>query len=141
MSILTDLVNKKITFGSAIAEATQWVQQLVAHDPTLTAAAGVALSDLKQAASNAVDLADKALGPLVAAATLAVEGAANAAIASAVGPGAAVLTPAVDSAIQTIADSLHAEIDAAALKARASLAPHVAQAPAPNLGTPNLGNG
>ena len=122
MSILTDLLGKKITFNQAVAEGAQWVQQLVAHDPTLTSAAGAALADLKQAASNAVDLADKALGAVIAPATVAVEAAAAAAIARAVGPAAVALTPAVDSAIETIAAALKAEIDAAALAAKAQLA-------------------
>lgn len=123
MSILTDLLAKKITFSQATAEASAWVSHVFANDQVASAAAAVVLSDLKQAASNAVDLADKALGAVIAPATIAIETAANAAIAQAVGPvGAGLLTPAADHAIETIAAALKAEVDAAALKAKAALA-------------------
>jgi hypothetical protein len=122
MSILSELLAKKITFGQAVSEGAQWIGHVFANDQVAQAAAATALSDLKQAASNAVDLADKALGAIIMPATAAVETAANAAIASAVGPVAAgVLTPAADHAIETIAAALKAEIDAAALKAKAAL--------------------
>lgn len=126
MSILTDALSHKITFPTAVAEFGQWVSRLVSGNAIAEQAASTVLSDLKQAASNAIDLADKALGPIVLVGSTAVEAAANTAIASALGPNAAALTPAVDHAIQTIADALHAEIDAAATKARAALTPQPA---------------
>jgi hypothetical protein len=123
MSILSELLAKKITFSQAAAEAAQWVEKVFAHDQVAQAAAATALSDLKQAASNAVDLADKALGALIAPATVAVEAAASEAISKATGPvGSAALTPAAIHAIETIAAALKAEIDAAAIKAKAALA-------------------
>lgn len=128
MSILTDLLSHKITFSQAVAEGEQWAANLVKNNPAATAFAGAALSDLKQAASNAVDLADKALGPIVHAGSIAVQTAANAAIISAVGPAGAALTPAVDSAIDNITAALKAEIDAAALQAKAAMAPAPAAA-------------
>lgn len=123
MSILSDLLHGKITFGTAEQEIEQWMEGIVKNDPAMTAAAGAIGSDLKQAASNAIALADTALGALIAPATTVVETAVNGLITSAIGPGAVVLTPAVDSAITTMTNALKAEIDAAATKARAALAP------------------
>lgn len=123
MSILTDLIAKKITFSTAAAEAGQWLSRLVSGNAIAQQAAATVLTDLKQAASNAVALADGALGPIVLVGSTAVEAAANSALASALGPSAGALTPAVDHAIETISQALKAEIDAAATKARASLTP------------------
>jgi hypothetical protein len=127
VSILTDLISKKITFSTAATEVGQWLSRLVTGNVIAQQAASTVLSDLKQAASNAVALADGALGPIVLVGSTAVEAAANSALTSALGPNAGALTPAVDHAIETIAQALKAEIDAAATKARAALTP----APAP----------
>ena len=73
MSILTDLMEKKITWHVAETEAEQWASNIVAHDPALSAAAGTILSDVKQAASNAITLADTALGQWIVPASKGVE--------------------------------------------------------------------
>jgi hypothetical protein len=123
MSILSDVLNHKITFSQAASEAVAWGEKLIAHDPKLTQAVAVVVSDAKQAASNAVALAGSALGQIILPGSVAVEAAANAAIVSAIGPlAAAALTPAADNAIETIAAALKAEIDAAVLSAKAQLA-------------------
>lgn len=123
MSILTDLLSKKITFSQAASEVVQWGEKLIASDPTITNAVGVVVSDAKQAASNAVAIAGGALAQVILPGSVAVEAATNAAILKAVGPlGAGLLTPAVDNAIETVANALKAEIDAAVLNAKAQLA-------------------
>lgn len=123
MSILSDLMSKRITFSQAAAEVVQWGEKLIASDPTLTNAVGVVVSDAKQAASNAVALAGGALAQVILPGAAAVEAATNAAILKAIGPlGAAALTPGVDNAIETVAAALKAEIDAAVLNAKAQLA-------------------
>ena len=121
MSILTDLLNKKITFSQAASEAEQWASHIVAGDSNLTVAIGVVTSDLKQAASNAVALADTALGALISPAATTVETVANELLTKAIGPSASVITPAIDNAITTSANALKAEIDAAATALRAKL--------------------
>jgi hypothetical protein len=121
MSILSDAISGKITFATAAAEAGAWVSRWVQGNPAAQAAAGAVLSDLKQAASNAVALADTALGPIIVGASLSIEASANLAMAKALGPVGVALTPAVDHAIETIANALKAEVDAAAAKLRADL--------------------
>jgi hypothetical protein len=129
MSILTDLLAKKITFSQAAAEVVQWGEKLIAKDPNVTNAVGVIVSDGKQAASNAVALAGTALGNLIAPAASVVESTTNALIVQAVGPlAASELTPAADNAIETIASFLKSEIDAAVTAAKAALATPAAPA-------------
>ena len=122
MSILSDLLNKKITFSEAATEAEQWAAKIVASDSSLTTAVGTVTADLKQAASNAVALAGTALGALIAPAAATVEAAANELLTKAIGAGATTITPAVDNAITTGANALKAEIDAAETALRAKLA-------------------
>lgn len=122
MSILTDLLAKKITFAQAVAEAAGWAQKLVASDPTLTAAAGAVLSDVKQAASNAVDMADTWIGQHVGPMTLAIETAADSALAAATGGKSVPFNGFVNDGIDRMVQAGKAELDAWALKAKASLA-------------------
>lgn len=121
MSILSDVWNKKITFETAAIEIGQWVSKMVSTNAVTVAAAGAIQSDLKQAASNAVALADTALGALIAPAAMTIEAAANTLIIKAIGPGAVVITPAVDAAITTAANALKAEVDAVAAQIRSQL--------------------
>lgn len=122
MSILTDLLAKKITFSQAAAEAGAWASALVAKDPMLTAAAGQVLSEVKQAASNAVVQADSALGAYIAPAASAVEVALDAALAKATGGVSVPFNPFINDGIDTIANAIKAEADTWALKAKAALA-------------------
>ncbi len=131
MSILSQLFAGKITFSQAVAQGEQWFATLLGKAPPgVQATASQGLSAFKQAASNAVALADTDLGPILAAGVSTVEGAANAALSAAFGPAAAMaLTPGVDAGITSITDALHAEIDAVAVQYRASIvgAPAAAQ--------------
>lgn len=124
MSILSDLMNKKITFSTAAAEAGQWVAQVFTGSDVAKQTGAVVLSDLKQAASNAVALAGGELAQVIMPSAAAVEAATNQALLSALGPlGAGALSPGIDHAIETVASALKAEIDAAVLAAKAKLAP------------------
>lgn len=135
MSILSQLFEGKITFDQAISSSTQWFDTLLAKAPTsVQAGVGAASSDFKQAASNAVALADTALGPLLATATIAVNAAANGALTAAMGGLGAPLTPLVDAGIDSIINALHAEVDAVASQFRAQLvSPTPAKAPTPSV--------
>lgn len=130
MSILTDLIEGKITFGQAAAEAGQWASNLVSHDSTLSGAAGAVLSDVKQAASNAVDMADTALGGYILPAAKGVEGLLETALAGATGGVSVPFNPLISDGIDRIANAVKAEADAWSLKAKGQLAAPAA-APAP----------
>lgn len=123
MSILTDLLSKKITFSQAVTEGESWFSTILGKSPiAVQADVAQGLSDFKQAASNAVALADTALGPILAVGTTAIETAANTALMAATGGAAAPLTPIMDSGIGQVVAALHAEIDAVAAQFRAKLA-------------------
>lgn len=123
MSILSQLLDGKITFSQAVAQGEQWFSTLLAKAPTgvqQDVAAG--LSNFKQAASNAVALADTAMGGIISVGSIAVADAANIAITKIVGPANATeLTPGVDATITQAANALKAEIDAVAAQIRAAI--------------------
>lgn len=122
MSILTDLLSGKITFSQASQQAGQWASTLVAHDPALTAMAGAVLSDVKQAASNAVDMADTAVGAAIGPAALAVEASLDAALAGITKGASIPFNGFVNDGIDKMAAAIKAEADAWALKAKAAIA-------------------
>ncbi len=122
MSIFSQLLDHRIGFGQAVQEGGQWFDTILAKaPPAVQADVTQGLSDFKQAASNAVALADTMLGPILSAGTLAVEAAANTALVSATAGAGSVLTPALDAGISQVANALHAEIDAVAARVRANL--------------------
>lgn len=122
MAILNQLLEKKITFNQAVAKSEAWFAALVGKNPAIKADADAALSDFKQAASNAVGLADTAIGPILALGTNTVEASAQAALLAIVGPvAAAELTPGVDATITMAADTLKAAIDSVATNFRAAI--------------------
>jgi hypothetical protein len=122
MSILTDLFEKKITFAQAAQEAAKWASNLINHDPALSNAASAVLSDVKQAASNAVEMADTALGVAIIPAAKAAEVALDAALASVTKGASVAFNPFVNDGIDRMAAAVKAEADAWALKAKAALA-------------------
>lgn len=123
MSILSDLLNKKITFSQAAAQAAAWASTLIAHDPVLSTTASAVLSDVKQGASNAVEMADTALGAIIGPATLATETALEAALAAATKGASVPFNPLISDGIDRIASAVKAEADAWALRTKASLVP------------------
>lgn len=131
MSILSDLLEHKITFSQAVTKAEAWWGNLLTHaPPAVQSGVAQAESDFKQAAGNAVALADTALGPLMATATVAVNTAVNGALTAAMGGAGAPLIPAVDAGIDAVINGLHAEIDAVAAEFRAKLVTPAATPPA-----------
>lgn len=122
MSIFSDAWTGKTTWTLAAQRIEADVSKAFGSSAIATQAQSAILTDLKQAASDAVGLADTMLGKLIGPATLTVETAVNGLLTSAVGPLAGVVTPAADAAIVTAANALKASIDAQVVAFRASLA-------------------
>lgn len=129
MSILTELLHGKITFTQAATQAEAWASKVSGGNPVLTAIEGAVLSNVKQAASNAVDLAEGELGKLLAGASGQVEAALDGLLASATGGLSTPFNPLINHGIDTIANAIKAEADAWALRVKASLASPVTTAP------------
>jgi hypothetical protein len=123
MSILSDLLNKKITFQQAVTEATSWATTLTSHDATLTADVGTALSGVKQAASDAITLGDTLVGQAIGPATVATETALDAALAGLTKGASVPFNPFVNDGIDAMANAVKNAADAWALQAKASLVP------------------
>lgn len=131
MSILTEALRRRITFGQAAIQIEAWGSALLSKAPAAVQTdVGAAISDLKQAASNAIQLADTAAGPLIAEGSVAVSTAFTAVLTKYLGPLAAVESPVTTDAVNTVAAALKAEIDAMATQAIASLKPAPAPQPA-----------
>ncbi len=122
MSILSQLMKGQITWSQAAAETEQWAQNIVSHDQTLTETAGALLTDVKQAASNAISMADSALSSYILPAASATEAALDAALAAVTHGASVPLNPFVNDGIDRIAAAVKAEADAWSLKAKAQLA-------------------
>lgn len=131
MSILTELLRKKITWDQAKTKIETWISQVSSGLPaTAQAALGEVLTDAKQAASDAITLADTMAGPLLADGADAVEAAFDVAAKAYLGPLGTLITPAVHDSIDRIRDGLKAAIDAKALQLKATLMPATTGAPA-----------
>lgn len=122
MSILSDAWTGKTTWQTAATRIETDVAKAFASNPIATQASSQILTDLKQAASDAVGMADTLLGQLIGPATVTVEGTVNALLASAIGPFAGVVTPAADAALVTASNALKAAIDAQVVAFRAKMA-------------------
>ena len=121
MSILTDLMAKKITFSQAVTEVESWGANVLKNDPTATAAVGAVTSDLKQAASDAVTIAESDLQPFIAPAAAATSVALEAALAGLTKGVSLPFNPLITAGIDTIANAVNAEVQAWAAQAKASL--------------------
>lgn len=130
MSILSQLMRGKITFSQAATQAGDYAQKLTAADPALAATSAAILSAVKQGASNAIMLADTALGPMILAAGDTVEAALETALASATKGLSVPFNPIMDATIDQIAAAAKAQADAWALAAKAKLAAATPPAPA-----------
>lgn len=128
MSILTDLLHGKITFSQAASEAEQWASHIVSADPTLATAAGAILSDVKQAASNAVSMADGAVGTAVGPLAVTIETGLDAALATVTHGASVPFNGFVNDGIDRMAAAIKAEADTWALKAKSALAAPAAPA-------------
>jgi hypothetical protein len=122
MSILGDLIEKKITFSQAVTEVEQWADKLIADDPAFTNATAAIVSDVKQAASDAVSVGDTALGVIIGGAAKALEPILETTLASATKGLSVGLNPLISGGIDAIAAAMIGQINAWALKAKADLA-------------------
>ena len=122
MSILTDLLHRKITFGQAAEKAAGWANALISHDANLSSTAGAVLSDVKQGASNAVAAADGALADHYAELVTGGEALLEGALAKATGGATVPFNPIISDGIDNIAAMLKAGADAWALRTKAELA-------------------
>ena len=123
MSILTDLLSKKITFSQAVSEVEAWAAKILTGDPSLTSAVGAVVSGVKQAASDAVSDADQAFASFIGPATQALESDLDAALAGYTHGISLVFSPLINDIIDRIAAAAVAEANTWALKAKAALAP------------------
>lgn len=123
MSIFSNLFHGRITWQTAASQIETWAQQSVAANPALQATAADVMTELKQAASDAIATADTLAGPLLAAGADVVAGAFNVAATSYLGPFGAVASSASHDAVMRIRDGLKAAIDAEAAALIASLKP------------------
>lgn len=130
MSILSQLFRRKITFSQAAEQAAKWASDIAAHDPALAQAAGETLSIVKQGASDAIMLADTALGRIILPAADAVEAALETALASATKGASVPFNPIIDTSIDQMANVIKSAADAWALAAKARLAAPPASFPA-----------
>ena len=83
MSIIAQLVEGKITWSQAETQIEGWFKGILSSNPAIATDVAAAQSDLKQVASDALGLADTALGPIISAGALSVEGAATVALTAA----------------------------------------------------------
>jgi len=125
MSILTDLLHKRITFRQAADQAESWGAQIaksIKEDPTVVATTGAVVSALKQDASDAVTLADSLAGPIIAGGADAIEAAADVAFKAYFGPFAPIASKASHDGVDRIAAGLTALIASKAAAFKASMA-------------------
>lgn len=123
MSILTDVIKKKITIDQGISEAVQYGEKILAGDPTLTALATSVVDGAKTALVKAAVIADSDIQPFVAPAAQSVADAAETMLAGMTGGVSNFANPAITYAINDAANALKAEIDNAVAKLQASVQP------------------
>jgi hypothetical protein len=121
MSILTEVLHGKLSFSDAAAKIEADAVALVNHLPApLHDAINAILPDLKQAASNAVDMGDTAMKAALDVGLTAITPAISAALAHYV-PAGTVLTPMAIDALDRMVAAFKAEIDALAFEAKAAM--------------------
>jgi ubiquinone biosynthesis protein UbiJ len=124
MSILSQIMSRQIGWTEAKTRIEAWFAGIAAKlGDAAKPAVAAAEADLKQAASNAISLADQAAAPHLAEfADMAGAWFANA-VSAYLGPVAAgALTPAIHDALDTLAAGAKAELDALAAQLKAELA-------------------
>ncbi len=131
MSILSDLRAGKITWSQAAAEVVAWGEKIITGDPTLTAAVGAVVSNVKQAAAVAVEDVDAAFTTFIGPATSALETGLDAALAGYTHGLSLTFNPLINDTIDKIEAAAVAEANTWALKAKAALAPAAAAGPGP----------
>jgi hypothetical protein len=131
MSIFSQWRNGVIGWPEAAKQGVAYIQAFVNKSPALQTVAAAEVAVFKQAASNAIAMADTAAAPLINTSAAVVSAEMKTLLTAYLGPvGAVVLTPATSDAINLARDALIAEIHAVALQFKADLAvtPAVAKA-------------
>lgn len=121
MSDLTDLIEGKHTFSQIAAKYAAMASTLISHDPLLQNAASAILTDVKQAASNAVTLADTYIGAAILPAAKGVEIALDASLATLTKGVSIPFNGFVNDGIDQMAAAIKAEADSWSLRAKAAL--------------------
>lgn len=122
MSILTEVLEKKITPSQGVDDALKWAEAIITHSPDLTASVNTAVADVKHAASNALDLADTDIGAAVSAIVPALETSLDAELAKLTGGATVPFNKFINDGADRLVAAVHAELDAYILKWKASLA-------------------
>lgn len=123
MSIVSTLIRKKITFGTAVAQFGTWLGQVVGQNVVLSQAGTDMLSTLKQAASDAIAMGDTALVDHADELATAVAAAVNAALTAATGGKSAPASPIVSAGIKQLVNIAVTAAHAEALAFEAALTP------------------
>lgn len=122
-SIITQIWNGAVKdFDAAEAWINQQVQRIEAVFPASTATINAIGSDIKQAASDAIGMADSALNNVAPGVTTAIEAAADGALTHYTGGLAIPLVPLTNDGISQIESLIVSTANAWALKAKAALA-------------------
>jgi hypothetical protein len=121
MSILTDVLEQKISPVQGVEQALKWAQALITHSPDMSASINTVTADIKHAASNALDLAETEIGASVSAVVPTLEKALDAELARLTGGVSVPFNKLINNGIDRLGAALHAEIDTYLLKYKASL--------------------
>lgn len=120
MSILLQLFHKQITFHEAAAKVEQWGVQVT---PVLGAAVPELVSDVKQAASDAISMADTFVGSHAMTVAASLEVALEGALGTLTHGISTPFNPLISDAIDRLALAAKQQADAWSLEAKAKLAP------------------
>lgn len=123
MSIVTDLIEKKITFSTAVSQFGSWLGKTLGSDQALNTAGADALSVLKQGASDAIALGDTALASHASELATGVAALINATLVKATGGVSAAASPMISAGIRQLVGIAVNAAHAEALAFEASLAP------------------
>jgi hypothetical protein len=122
MSILSEVIHGKISPQEGVAEGLKWAEALISHSPDLTASVNASVTDLKHAASNALDLAETDIGAAVTNIVPGLETALDAELAKLTGSATVPFNKFINDGADRLVAAVHAELDAFILKWKASLA-------------------
>lgn len=122
MSYFSDLLKGRVTFQTFVQESAGYIDHAFGGNPAVAQATGVVITDLKQAASDAISTGQSALGPIITDGAIALEALLEKALASATGGLSVVANPLINAGVDDIAKMLKATIDHWALKTKAELA-------------------
>lgn len=134
MSIMTELLHRKIGWDEAKAKAEAWEQALVASHPAISVAVSAAVSAetavVKQGASDAITLGETVLADHAAELTDALEAALETFLAKATGGASIGFNPIIDAFVTRTVDMAAKAAAAWGLETKAKLAAVPAVPPA-----------